>query len=164
MIPARLTSISSSEVSSLELGFCLEDGGAASYPCSVEELHGAVYGSMWLVHGSEEFYEACHPSVAEGSYALRAAAAYAALFDGPWQPVELRAVGELHHRMLLRDAATGAEAVVDVVLSEHGEAAGGERVTVVEPAPLPDRRLLDQVARAVRLFDLQASEPLQLTL
>ena len=161
MSDARLIAITSSDVSSLELKFCLDNGETVSYPCSVDELHDAEYGTVWLVHGSEAFYAVCRPWVAEQSYALRAAAAYAAMFGGPWVPTELRAVGDLHHRMVLRDAATGAEAVVDVVLSEHRQAPGGERVTVAEPAPVRDRRLLDQVSHTVRLFDLQASEPLR---
>lgn len=156
-----MTSISSSEVSSLELAFTREDGTTVAYTCTVEELRDAAYGTAWLVHGSEDFYEAFHPSVAEGSYALRAAAAYAALFAGPWLPVELRAIRELQHRMLLRHATTGVVAVVDVVLPEHGEAVGGERVTVAEPAPVMDQRFFRQVARVVRLFDLQVTEPLE---
>jgi len=160
MSSALLTSISSSEVSSLELAFTVEHGRTVSYTCSVEELHDAGYGTWWLVRGSEEFYEAFHPSVAEGSYAMRAAAAYAALFGEPWRPVELHALGELTHRMVLRHTTTGAEAVVEVTLPEHGEAAGGERFTVAGPAPGLDQDLLDEVARVARLFDLQAAEPL----
>jgi hypothetical protein len=170
---ARLTSISSSGVSSLELGFTVEHGRTVSYACPVDEVHDAGYGTWWLVRGSEEFYEVCHPWVAEGSYVFRAAAAYAALFGGPWRPVELGVVGELHHRMVLRDVVSGAEAVVDVVLSEHGEAVGGEHVTVTgptepaeltgpaEPGPVLDQRLLTQVTKAVRLFDLQIGESLE---
>ncbi|WP_370375712.1 hypothetical protein [Catenulispora sp. GAS73] len=173
MSSAHLTSISSSEVSSLELGFTVEHGRTVSYTFSVDELNDAGYGSWWLVRGSEEFYEVCHPSVAESSYAMRAAAAYSSLFGEAWRPVELRVVGELHHRMVLRHAATGSEAVVDVVLPKHGEAAGGERVTVARrspgrdealdqgPAPELDQALLNEVARVVRLFDVQAAEPLE---
>ena len=94
MSDARLIAITSSDVSSLELKFCLDNGETVSYPCSVDELHDAEYGTVWLVHGSEAFYAVCRPWVAEQSYALRAAAAYAAMFGGPWVPTELRAVGD----------------------------------------------------------------------